>query len=819
MTVELREQLAWEKEMVNLGVARFRNQETKALERKDYTGTNGGKRLLTGYLSQVSEFIAHYCAGNNPNGRRRSKYASMVALVAPDKIAMFALGEIVRCVYTEASVVDVAHRIGVMIEDELRFTAFELAKPELFSHLQRDLDSRNSENYRHRHRVLTHSMNKHNIEWASWGNDTCAGVGALVLGLTLEATDLVSKETIRKGRKAQVVLRATPEVMEWVEKSDEAIAVMMPDRMPCLIPPDDWTDPWNGGYHLPRLRSNTPLVKVRRGFSKAPSNVLLSEAEMGQVLSAVNAMQRTAWQINQPVLDALQAVWEANLGIGMPPSQPYEVPACPFVKGQVLSEPEQERLNDWKVEAREVHALEQHRQGLVLSVARTMRIGEMLRARDEFYYVYQLDFRSRTYSATSGVSPQGDDVSKGVLQFARAKELGPDGMYWLCVHGANKFGTDKCSNDDRVAWIEERRDQWIMAASDPVGYRDAWKDADKPYQFLAFCIEYAAAVEVGPTFKSRLPIALDGSCNGLQHFSAMLRDLRGGAAVNLLPGDTPSDIYQDVADVATRELERLAQGSDDEATAARNWLALFTRLGYKGMPRKASKKPVMTLPYGATQQACTGSLFSWYMEHRIKFFPEGTAFKHCIFMSQILWDSIGKVVVAARAAMDWIQKAASMVAKAGLPLIYTNYLGFPVYQGSRKNDVVQVQARVGGSRSKLNVVVEKDEIDSRKQRQGSSPNLVHNTDAPHMHMCINAGVEYGIEDFAMVHDDFGVHACYITKWNQIIREQFVELHTKWDVLAEFKAALELQSGLTLPPLPDKGSLDLAKVLESKYFFG
>ena len=32
---------------------------------------------------------------------------------------------------------------------------------------------------------------------------------------------------------------------------------------------------------------------------------------------------------------------------------------------------------------------------------------------------------------------------------------------------------------------------------------------------------------------------MDGSCNGLQHYAALARDLTGGFAVNLCPSDKP----------------------------------------------------------------------------------------------------------------------------------------------------------------------------------------------------------------------------------------------------------------------------------------
>ena len=39
----------------------------------------------------------------------------------------------------------------------------------------------------------------------------------------------------------------------------------------------------------------------------------------------------------------------------------------------------------------------------------------------------------------------------------------------------------------------------------------------------------------------------DGSCNGLQHYAALGRDVAGGEQVNLVGFDTPQDVYIGVA--------------------------------------------------------------------------------------------------------------------------------------------------------------------------------------------------------------------------------------------------------------------------------
>jgi DNA-directed RNA polymerase, mitochondrial len=66
-------------------------------------------------------------------------------------------------------------------------------------------------------------------------------------------------------------------------------------------------------------------------------------------------------------------------------------------------------------------------------------------------------------------------------------------------------------------------------------------DADSPWQCLAACHDLTCALQSGDpaSYRSALPVHQDGSCNGLQHYAALGRDLTGGRAVNLTPVDRP----------------------------------------------------------------------------------------------------------------------------------------------------------------------------------------------------------------------------------------------------------------------------------------
>src|SRR3989344_9569679 len=93
------------------------------------------------------------------------------------------------------------------------------------------------------------------------------------------------------------------------------------------------------------------------------------------------------------------------------------------------------------------------------------------------------------------------------------------------------------------------------------------KDKDSPFCFLAFCFEWAGVEKHGDLRVSALPIAFDGSCSGIQHFSAMLRDERGGRAVNLVPSEQVQDIYRLVADeVNKRILPDIVPGTRNSAS-------------------------------------------------------------------------------------------------------------------------------------------------------------------------------------------------------------------------------------------------------------
>lgn len=193
-------------------------------------------------------------------------------------------------------------------------------------------------------------------------------------------------------------------------------------------------------------------------------------------------------------------------------------------------------------ETYETHKRNVQKRSVRILVAQILRIANQFSKYEKIWFPYQMDFRGRIYPIPVLLQPQGSDLAKGLLRFAEGKEVDENSVKWLKIHGANVYGYDKESYENRIRWIDERADEIISYAENPLQNR-GWTEADKPFQFLAWCFEYNDYLSNPDTFRTHIPIQLDGTCNGLQHYSALLRDPVGGAAVNLTNALKPNDIY------------------------------------------------------------------------------------------------------------------------------------------------------------------------------------------------------------------------------------------------------------------------------------
>jgi DNA-directed RNA polymerase len=700
------------------------------------------------------------------------------------------------------------------LEDEVRFRLFQQEGKALWAKVTRDLDSR-TKNEEHKRGVLIHSMckaskNRPELIWSPWETTDKLHIGSKMIDLIIASTGMVELQTRSEGHHNTVIyVKATAKTLDWIQKSENFGEMLSPMLLPTIACPKPWVSPIEGGYHT--KAAWLTLVKTKN--ANYLEELYHQRDQMPGVYKAVNAVQSTPWKIHTDILKVMQTVWDLGHAVGDMPSRIDEpLPNKPFD-----IDTNEEAKTQWKREASKVYSKNAKLNSRRMQIAKIMWVAEKFSKEEAIYFPHQLDFRGRLYATPTFLNPQGNDAAKALLTFKAGKALGESGLRWLKIHGANTYGEDKCSLEERAKWVDGNEGMIFACGADPLTNRD-WIEADKPWQFLAFCMEYYAACKhpITSEYVSNLPVSVDGTCNGLQNFSAMLRDEIGGAAVNLVPSGKPQDIYQRVADVVRPKVEADAKGDGENAEVARQWLGF-------GFDRKATKRPVMVLPYGGTLFS-SRSFVEDYINEKVEGGKEshwdGT-FQPAAYLAKHIWSSIGEVVVAARSAMDWLQKSASLAAKEGLPVNWTTPVGFPVQQEYRDLEPRRVKTMIGNEIIKLTIQEEQDRIDGRRQAQGISPNFVHSMDACCLMMSVNRAVDAGITNFSMVHDSYGTLAANMETLAVELRNAFVDLY-EHDVLQEFRdslvSLLSEKNAKELPPVPAKGNLDLNAVKQSTYFF-
>ena len=528
----------------------------------------------------------------------------------------------------------------------------------------------------------------------------------------------------------------------------------------------------------------------------------------------VNALQHTPWRVNSFVCDVLRTAWNSGQQWqGLPPRDNAPVPPYPFaVDPKFLREDQKAEFKEFKSKRNKIYTENARNLSRRIQVERTIQLAEEYLAHDDFWFVWQLDFRGRKYPVESFLSPQNADYSKALLEFSQSVTMdNAASAKWLAIHGANVFGVDKVSLEDREMWAYMNTENAISVYNDPLGSK-WWQEADKPWQALAWCkewAEYNIARAAGESYETRLPCASDGSCNGLQHLSAMLRDYEGGRAVNLTPSKEPQDIYSDVAAKATALLEK------EGTLMARQLLEI-------GICRKICKRPVMIVPYSGTRHSCRDYIMEALEEKCKGRNPWGdNFFQPSLYLSGFVWQAISEVIVSAFDAMKYIKDIAKLYVENGLSFSWETPTNLLVRQHYPNSTSKRVKSHLNGSLVSLRYRETDDtSIDKRKMLSGASPNFVHSLDAAALTITVSKCLDAGITDFAMVHDSYGTHSPNMPLLNDELRKAFVEMYEEHDVLLNLytSAVATLPKEVLVPPPPAKGTLDLKEVLQSDYFF-
>lgn len=588
---------------------------------------------------------------------------------------------------------------------------------------------------------------------------------------------------------------------------------------------------FSGGYTL----IDEPLV---RGYGPNSHTAADMSGISDYAVEAVNLIQETPWKINRFILDTVLALTEeaeatgTNIGYDkngqfetvvmvQKPTNPRDNPLSPV---NYKFSPEHWKAMDAKTKRqfKLARAKEYEVYKSLMGVYRaTRRLVEMaidMRNFPKFYFPHNMDFRTRIYPIPTDLNPQSNDLSKGLLAFARGTRLGHDGVYWLAVTVATQYGEDKLSMDDRVAFASDpefmrKCELWV---DDPVTNR-GWLEADCPFQFLAVAFEWVWAnrnPDGSEAFVSFLPGNLDGSCNGAQHLSILSRDLVGATATNCRNLPVRGDLYMSVGDKVWEQVQADAEKGDPVAI---EWVP---KLLNPSARRKVVKRSVMTVPYGVTEFGVAefmlkdghvdGAENQWdsarYLRDKIMVAIEG-------------------MMVRGRELQRYFQACATICAEAGKALIWDTPAGSKVTQAYR--NVIEKRIKTFDTRFVIYAEPSEDEdpaafysrigMNVKKMGTSAPPNVVHSCDASHLQITTVRMGQAGIKDFSMIHDSYGCPMAHVGLMRDILRQAIVDMYAD-NYLERWRQSVERYSGLKMPDPPELGEFDLNEILKSEFFF-
>lgn len=850
-------QIAIEQTALEAGRNRFLERQKKTVKDEGEHATVEAYKFTKGSIPLVSEQISKWLEENDRGGKGKTHSAlSTLKRIDNDKSAYMALNAVFKGATNSMTVAGIQALLGTIVEQEvLALDLEEKAGRKVAKRVQAQVSKQGSAKNR---RKAFAKLAKDNLgDTEAWSNDKRVRIAEpLVNAVLLALPDFFELATVSQGKgRMETVIRFTEEAVEFLTSTRETIAWSQPIYGPMVVPPRRWEAIDTGCYYEPKVANTVKLVRTFDKQHEALIRQAIKTGQMDPMLEAINHIQETPWAINQRVLEMVEWAFREEVEIKKFPSRAKrEKPArLPKETWDAMDD------NSRKAHRLELRQIEEHARKVATDI--TVFENDLSKAKElsgygRFFFPHNLDFRGRVYPVCH-FSHQRADHIKALLQFADGAPLGESGGAWLMIHLANCGDFNKVSKADfdaRQDWVLANQDMIVAIAADPKGTVDQWTKADKPFSFLAACFEFAdwAASGFSADFVSYLPVALDGSNSGIQHYSAALRATAEAALVSLIPSDIPADLYQVVCDRVMAEMEGEAAAGNEIAKVVLK----------AGLTRTIVKRNVMTYAYSSEQygfrqqqmedtmrpintKVLLGRLEAnaYAMPREDNGQPDG-GFKAAGYIAAKVYRAVTEVVSKASEGMDFFKKVAGALAHEAKPLVWVTPVGLPVVHKYCEWETKSVQLFLydrkvpvvnAGVRDKVDEegrVIRQvranirtkplDRIDKDKARSAVAPNVIHSMDASHLMLTVLEAKAAGIQHLALIHDSFGTHAGRTAEFFALIREAFVSMYENYDpfeeVLESAKANLSEEGVAKLPALPEKGDMDLSVVREALYAF-
>lgn len=785
-------QVESEREAMADGVRRYRRARDRKIERGDGFSLRSSQRWVQHWYMPLVKLVrqqaAAFKAGENSPGFKQ--YGPVFCTVPAKKIAYLALRSAMNdCVKEPKGVTfqGAAARIGALLIAEAQMTVWK--KSQRFDYLT-ELRRTYRKNW------LTPAK----VGWFArlkdpehiYDQKAIIRVGAHLITL-LQMTAPVGgydeypfrlafhvKNQTRGSRKCKT-LSLDKDVLNELSKDERTLETLRPIFPPMRVPPFKWSEKARGGY----IELKTPLIK--RSVKVQRDAVKAQEGKMDSFYECLECLGHTPMRVNPDMLKVVNTLYDRGGGVlNIPRKHDWEVPPKPTEGDD----------SEWRTEAVKIHRANIAMAGPRAFYNLTMNMAKRVAHWPALYFPHNCDWRQRCYPIPMYLNHHGDDLPRGLLEFADGVPCDSEGTRRIAIHAANLWkhdGIDKLPFDDRVQWVYDHLDLVLRSAADPLE-EQWWMDAKKPLQFLAACMALR-----NPERAAHLRWKCDGTFNAMQWYSAMTLDPDEAALCNLSDSESPSVPYRMVAEKVRAQLQAMT----DNPIAAR-LLPIINQDSVKSVS--------MTTTYGVTEYGARNQFADKIDEAGF----DGMEWHQANgLVVELVMGAIRATFPKACAIMDYLKGVGRTIAAAGHLVDYISPLGFPVILPYTHSKTTQVITSFG----EMRVWLDKESPPLiKKQSSSLAPHINHTMDSSHLLITGRAANRVGIA-FSGVHDGYESHAQSGGRLGVITREQFVALAQGDGPLLPIVRHWQAKyPELGIPDPPERGSFDIRQVLSSRYFF-
>ena len=446
-----------------------------------------------------------------------------------------------------------------------------------------------------------------------------------------------------------------------------------------------------------------------------------------QWVNAIHALESVGYRINEEVLEIAEAI-DKDKSRRLPDSlEDFEERVKAFDNLiDTLNKKDSKREeaeSDRKELINEHKAIRSRRSAFTRAIRRANE-----RKGSAFYHRVFADYRGRLYLHNSGLSYQGNDLQRGLIEFAEGRKVTKPDWRFIWLHLANTWG-EKGSWQERVETAKSMQADVLRFAQNPIQTYDEWSRAGDKWQFIRTCFEIRDLLD-NPDRDSHLICEIDQSTSALQHMALVMDDPQMMRQVNF--GPEFSDIYQIIGD----SLELNGEASPQHR-------------------RKIAKAALIPFGYGSGVKKIAEAFDELDIPCLV-----AMNYKERFRLAQHVEKQILKHLKSAGRYKNNMKKLADKLLADGKDHFYWNTpSGFEVHHYKQVEKKERERVLIGQNNgkdeyAKLVAYKPETEPDVKRLKSGLPPNFIHSIDASVIHSLL---VHFQ-NRITCVHDAIGAHA-------------------------------------------------------------